>query len=107
MYIGHSVAIPTMPEVSIKLVKDCVLIEISGNEMYYIKKECILGLGVEILPFSSWFNIYTNIPKANIRIELQRETANEDIKNYTKIVKNIISPEVPEVDEPTSNMLRN
>jgi len=107
MYDGHTREIPSMPEVSIKVVKDCVLIEISGNEMYYIKKECILGLGVEILPFSSWFNIYTNIPKTNIRIELERETANEDIKNYTNIIKNILSPEVPEVVQPTANILRN
>jgi len=76
-----------------KVVNDCILIQTFQN-VYYIKKECILGFGTGATFRGAYLEIYTNIPNAKIRIEVESEKEMKELTKITEIIKKIISPEV-------------
>jgi hypothetical protein len=93
-----------MPSITVK--KDCVYIIIDKDSLYCIKKECILGYWVRGT-FTTYLTIYTNLPKADICIDYTGKEANEQCEKHIDILNKIISPEVPEVVQPSVNMLKN
>jgi hypothetical protein len=95
-----------MPTPSIQVIKDCLFVQSSKN-VYYIKKDCILGFGSGTTFREAYLEIYTNIPNAKILIEAGSENEIKELTKMVEIIKNILSPEVPEVVKPSGNMLRN
>ena len=82
-----------MPLIEVR--KNCVYIEISDKEIYYMKKECILGYkGYEGGYKSLYIDIYTNIPDTKISVKFEHENYGEKYRNYIAILDRILSPEL-------------
>lgn len=85
---------PQMP--NIKLKKDCLIIQISKDNIYILRKDCILGYRVS----DYYLTVYTNIPKVDICIEYTRAEAEQFMK-HAEILQSILSPDV----QPSADLL--
>ena len=95
------------------------------NNVYLIKKDSILGYGEKGDNLTWYLDIYTNIAKqrfimdfhvGHLKVEFiphskqsitYDEKVKEEYRKCRKLLDSILLPEIPEVVQPSGNMLRN
>jgi hypothetical protein len=109
---------------SIEVIKECLRIQID-DEFFLIKKDCVLGYGEKQDGLIWQLTIYTNIAKKKFIMNFKvgtldidilyphtktiicDETVKEEYRKCINLLDSILLAEVPELIQPSVNILRN